>query len=288
VTEDEAKGRPFAEIVQHIVRVSETVPDYEIIGFLKGTIQAIPGLSDPDREALFSLTARAGIAAKPLERGDVNVNVKNVQNANSSATASPHVSQTVVTPSTGSAVSSESTGVADDSANDVAVAAKEERDGLTTLRRREVFDADLPVLLADARGKGEPMSLIMMDVDKFKSVNDTLGHPKGDAVLKDVGRAVEMVAADKGFAYRYGGEEISLLLPNHDMQAAAMVAERLRAVVEALQPGGLTVTASFGVATYPEHTSKQDELVVMADRALYVAKEKGRNRVCAHGDTSVQ
>lgn len=288
MTDDEASSRSFAEILNEIVRVSEKVADYEIIGCLKGAIQAIPGLSVADREALFSLATRAGAATRPLERSEVHVNVNNVQNANSSATASPHVSQTVnVAPATAAAAQVASTGVSGPAASDVTAEPKDDRDGLTTLRRREVFDADLPVCLATAKASGTAVSLIMVDVDKFKTVNDTHGHPKGDAVLKDVGRAVAMVVVGKGTAYRYGGEEISILLPDYDVQAAAGVAQRLRAVLEALQPGGLAITASFGVATYPEHSSTQEELVMLADKALYAAKEQGRNRVCVHGDATV-
>lgn len=289
MTDSNAKSRSFAEILNEIVLQSETVPEHEIIGFIKGAIQNVPGLSAADRAALFNLATRAGAGVRPLERGDLNVNVHNVQNANSSATASPHVSQSVNLPPTASsgiglaALSHEEAG-----GSGAAELSQENRDGLTKLLRREVLDAELPIRFADAESTGNPLSLIMLDIDKFKAVNDTHGHAKGDEVLKDVARCVEMTVAGKGVAYRYGGEEITIVLPNHDAQEAAAVAERLRTALQALKPGGLSMTASLGVASFPLHVSTQEELLARADKALYAAKDGGRNLVRVHGDGEPQ
>jgi diguanylate cyclase (GGDEF)-like protein len=126
-----------------------------------------------------------------------------------------------------------------------------------------------------------PMSAVMFDLDHFKQVNDRFGHGAGDDVLAGVGEALRAILRDSDFGGRYGGEEFLLLLPGTDQHGALEVAEKLRATIESLdfpQPD-LTVTASFGIATYPLDALDADGLVRMADRALYAAKARGRNRV---------
>jgi diguanylate cyclase (GGDEF)-like protein len=282
VTEPDASQRAFHEILVEIVGRSEGVPDHEVIGFIKGMILAHRDLSDPDRAAAFDLATRVGKAVRPLDRGDVHVNVNTTQNANSSATASPQVSNTVnVSENRGTEAGS---GPAAPTGSNAAEAAPlEDRDGMTTLLRRDAFDAQIPTLLATAKDDGKPLSLIMVDVDHFKKVNDTYGHPKGDEVLKDVGRCVAMMIGEKGVPYRYGGEEIAVVLPSHDAQQAATLAERLRAVLQAQRPGDLDITASMGVACFPDHAATLAELVKKADDALYASKDGGRNQVRVHG-----
>jgi diguanylate cyclase (GGDEF)-like protein len=150
--------------------------------------------------------------------------------------------------------------------------------------RKEAFNAALPVLFAAAQSAGSPLSLIMADIDHFKAVNDTYGHPKGDDVLKEVAACVASTVEGKGLAFRYGGEEMTIVLPNHDQHEATAVAERIRVTVDARRPGGLTVTASFGVATFPAHAATWEELLSQADAAMYDAKNRGRNLVRVHGD----
>lgn len=156
-------------------------------------------------------------------------------------------------------------------------------DGLTGIPDRTELDKDLAVLPQRANA-ANPLSLIMMDLDYFKSINDDFGHPAGDDVLREAGSAVNKISEGKGHAYRYGGEEIAVLLPNHSLQESAAVAERIRSTIEALKISAVdrVVTASFGVSTYPAVSSTPELLLSDADDALYLSKERGRNRVtCA-------
>ena len=119
----------------------------------------------------------------------------------------------------------------------------------------------------------------MVDLDRFKSVNDTHGHAKGDSVLAGVAGALEFVIEGKGQVYRYGGEEMLIVLPNHTVLEAVAVAERARRKLESAEIAGLKITASFGVASFPDHGSNDADLVKGADNALYDAKNHGRNLV---------
>lgn len=158
------------------------------------------------------------------------------------------------------------------------------RDSLTQLGTREAMDSELSQALVEATSRKCPLSLVMMDIDHFKKVNDTHGHPKGDAVLAETAARIISVAEGKGRAYRYGGEEIAILLPNHNTQEAIAVAERARRTLEDAPIGGLTVTASFGVATSPDHGNASAGIVKAADAALYDAKDRGRNLVRVYGE----
>jgi diguanylate cyclase (GGDEF)-like protein len=157
------------------------------------------------------------------------------------------------------------------------------RDALTGLYNRHAFDERMKSMLAFAEREGQPLSLILTDVDKFKSVNDTYGHAGGDEVLRALGRLMASGGRKGDFVARYGGEEIALILPNQKSEAAALVAERLRGEIERLhvvfEEKHIPVTASFGVATIPEHAVDDDTLFKAADEALYAAKNAGRNCV---------
>lgn len=160
--------------------------------------------------------------------------------------------------------------------------AKPDRDSVTALLTRGMFDNDFPKEIQVADECEHPLSLIMADIDHFKMVNDTHGHPKGDAVLKGVASVLIKVAERKGNSYRYGGEEMIITLPNHDMREATAVAERARRQIELTQIESVSVTVSFGVATYPDHAKTPADIVTAVDSALYDAKHAGRNlvRVC--------
>ena len=122
----------------------------------------------------------------------------------------------------------------------------------------------------------------MMDLDKFKAVNDTHGHVVGDAVLQRLGDILHRSVREKDLIFRYGGEEFTVILPAADTKAALHVAERIREATEAavFEEGtiDLKLTISIGVATCPDAPSIHD-LIVDADKALYAAKHQGRNRV---------
>lgn len=159
-------------------------------------------------------------------------------------------------------------------------------DGLTQLANRRQFDSALAREHAHCRRTGAPLSLLMIDVDQFKRVNDDYGHAKGDDCLRAVARALERgVTRATDLAARYGGEEFACLLPNTDLESACAVAERIRAEVEALglnnaHAAAPHLTVSIGVATLQGGEYSETELVVRADAELYAAKQAGRNRVC--------
>jgi len=130
---------------------------------------------------------------------------------------------------------------------------------------------------------GDSLAFVLLDLDNFKQVNDTHGHPAGDAVLRMVGQVLLGGIRQVDLAGRYGGEEFALILPETDLTGALKLAERLRVALETtsieLADGKtLQVTASFGVALKDELRSA-DELVAAADEALYAAKRAGKNRV---------
>ncbi len=161
------------------------------------------------------------------------------------------------------------------------------RDPLTELRNRRYLDQSLPTELARARRHGHALGAVMMDIDHFKSLNDTHGHPFGDRVLVSVGDVIRGVVRGGDVATRYGGEEFAILLSPTTADGAREVAERLRTGVASLrfpEIPDLRVTASLGVAVFdrewpPECTGT--ELLKAADEALYEAKRTGRDRVCA-------
>jgi diguanylate cyclase (GGDEF)-like protein len=161
-------------------------------------------------------------------------------------------------------------------------------DGLTGLRNHLEFYAVLASEIARGWRFGRPVSLLMLDVDHFKRVNDTHGHQAGDAVLKRLSELLCSEARTIDSVCRYGGEEIAVILPETDPDTAANIAERLRAAVEALPfdvnaGAPLHITASFGVASWPLHADNAQTLVAAADAAMYAAKRSGRNRVVRYG-----
>jgi two-component system cell cycle response regulator len=157
-------------------------------------------------------------------------------------------------------------------------------DGLTGLDNRRHLNERIEEMFQHAQRLNEPFSLVMCDLDKFKSVNDTYGHQAGDEVLKQLARILKDEAREIDRVGRYGGEEFMLLLPGTVLDAAVTFAERVRKRIEGhtftFDGGTLTRTSSFGVSGWPHpHIDQCDGLVRAADDALYVAKETGRNRV---------
>jgi diguanylate cyclase (GGDEF)-like protein len=158
-------------------------------------------------------------------------------------------------------------------------------DGLTRLFIRRHFDHKLADEFERARRTGSPLSFIMVDIDKFKSFNDTYGHQVGDQVLRGVAQILARnVRDDIDIPARYGGEEMAAILPETDADEAMVVAERIRRAVEShAMPGPdgslLQVTISLGVAVFPAHAADPERLVAAADAALYDSKHNGRNRV---------
>jgi len=156
-----------------------------------------------------------------------------------------------------------------------------ETDALTGLPNRRAIDATLKRMVAQASRTMLPLSALMIDLDHFKTINDLYGHDHGDQALAAMGALLRDSLRASDFAGRQGGEEFIVLLPATDSEGAAKLAENLRKAIEALQVNGLEhrLSASIGVATFPDICSNATNLVRMADRALYSAKERGRNRV---------
>jgi diguanylate cyclase (GGDEF)-like protein len=161
-------------------------------------------------------------------------------------------------------------------------------DGLTSLANRRYFDETLNRAIRDSRRRGEPLTLIMMDVDLFKPYNDVLGHVAGDDCLRAIGRLLlQWCKRPRDVAARYGGEEFAMILPNTDPAAGAAIAERIREEMMALgiaHPASSVsdrVTLSMGVFTAVPTREAEDETwyISGADRRLYAAKQAGRNRV---------
>jgi diguanylate cyclase (GGDEF)-like protein len=153
-------------------------------------------------------------------------------------------------------------------------------DGLTGCYNRRSFDLQLEQNLALAIRMGQPVSLIMMDLDNFKHINDQAGHDIGDVALRILAESLRAELRAVDTAARFGGDEFAVILPQAGPEGALVVAERLRKrIAETEVPGFGFMTASFGLATFPIHASSRDTLVVAADRALYISKNNGRNRV---------
>jgi diguanylate cyclase (GGDEF)-like protein len=154
-------------------------------------------------------------------------------------------------------------------------------DSLTGLpNKRAVTDA-LKRMFAQAMTTKAPLSLLLLDLDHFKQVNDQRGHQVGDQVLANVGATLRNVLRARDFAGRNGGEEFAVLLPDTSITETLEIAERVRAAIAEISLAGsdVSVTASVGVAVFPDHASTPDRLERLADAALYLAKRQGRNRV---------
>jgi diguanylate cyclase (GGDEF)-like protein len=157
-------------------------------------------------------------------------------------------------------------------------------DGLTGLANRRFFDMEMARRLEEARRMQQPLSLCLMDIDHFKSFNDTFGHRAGDETLAAVAAAIQGACRGSDVPARYGGEEMALLLPGSALDDAMEVAERIRMAVAAIPLATRQVTVSIGVST-TDGTCSAELLIEASDRALYASKEAGRNRVTAERTT---
>ncbi|WP_156851318.1 GGDEF domain-containing protein [Planococcus donghaensis] len=158
-------------------------------------------------------------------------------------------------------------------------------DFLTGLNNVRQFDSVWNDLISNATEKNERLSLLMIDIDHFKHVNDTYGHPIGDKILVELGKVLQNSTRSFDVVSRNGGEEFSVILPDCPHQYAIEIAERIRIAVEQHKfeissKEEIQITVSIGVATYPETVSDTVEIVDVADDCLYKAKRTGRNRIC--------
>jgi diguanylate cyclase (GGDEF)-like protein len=156
-------------------------------------------------------------------------------------------------------------------------------DGLTGLKNHRHFRETLPVLVSLATRQEIPLSVLMIDMDHFKAYNDTFGHPAGDEVLRALAALLSTEVRQQDVVARYGGEEFAVLLPGADEGSARLTGERLRAAVESHPWPRRAVTVSIGAATLTPGEHDGQTLVDRADRALYEAKRRGRNRLVTCG-----
>ncbi len=152
-------------------------------------------------------------------------------------------------------------------------------DGLTGVKNRRAFDQRLEEEFQRARRYSTPLSLLLLDVDKFKQYNDSFGHPAGDEVLKQVATVLQAGIRATDSVARYGGEEFALVLPNTDAPGAIILAERVRVAIATVPWAHRVVTASLGACSFRGDMKTRAELTAGADAALYASKEAGRNRV---------
>ncbi len=153
-------------------------------------------------------------------------------------------------------------------------------DFLTGLPNHRFFQATLSVELGRAQRHNRTLSLLIIDLDFLKEVNDRFGHPSGDMVIRTVAEIIRHTCREIDFAARYGGEEFTVILPETPLSGAAQLADRIREAIGAHEFSGIgTITASVGISNYPLNALSKEDLIRVADQALYVAKNGGRNRV---------
>lgn len=161
-------------------------------------------------------------------------------------------------------------------------------DGLTGLANHRTFQHAFDRMLHRAKRQQRPLSLILCDLDHFKTVNDTYGHPVGDKLLKAVARVLKDAVRKEDLAARYGGEEFALILEGSEVKGAYRMAERIRKAIRRLKilhKGDIVeATLSLGIVSYPKDGDRKSSLIEYADQALYKAKNSGRNRTVCRGD----
>jgi two-component system cell cycle response regulator len=159
-------------------------------------------------------------------------------------------------------------------------------DKLTTCHNRHSLADYAPKYIKDAKRYGYPLSIMILDLDHFKQINDEYGHTTGDVVLSDIGKLLMATCRQGDVVARIGGEEFLILLPHCAILNAMKKAENIRSMIELAKPTGLAVTASIGVASLIEqHNSNFDKLYKAADNAVYHSKENGRNQITADAES---
>jgi diguanylate cyclase (GGDEF)-like protein len=154
------------------------------------------------------------------------------------------------------------------------------KDSLTGLLNHGAFHARVAEAVAVARRHARPLSVVVLDLDHFKRINDGFGHAEGDRVLRSVALSLAAAARPGDAAARIGGEEFAVLLPDTTAEQAGAIAERLRAAAATVTAAGEPVRSSAGVATWPADVADAATLLAAADEALYAAKRAGRDRSC--------
>ena len=159
-------------------------------------------------------------------------------------------------------------------------------DGLTKLYNHRFFQEKLAQEFAHCEKNQRPLSLLMIDIDHFKTYNDTHGHPRGDLVLREIAQILGKSVRTSDIIARYGGEEFVIILPDTPKTGAVLLAERILTKVRNHKFSGksetenVRLTVSLGVASYPREAVRAEDLIEKADQKLYQAKNEGRNKIC--------
>ena len=158
-------------------------------------------------------------------------------------------------------------------------------DSLTTLWNHGYFQDTLGLEIEKAKQANQPLSLVIIDLDDFKKLNDTWGHQNGDIIIRELAKILKESAREIDYVCRYGGEEFSVILPNTNKDQACVIAERMRENIQnhnfsKFSDHAIQLTASMGVAEFPVHALTKEELVLKADKAMYTSKFIGKNRTC--------
>jgi diguanylate cyclase (GGDEF)-like protein len=162
------------------------------------------------------------------------------------------------------------------------------RDGLTGLFNHTYFYQQIDLEVKRFVRYGTPVSLLIIDIDDFKEVNDTFGHPEGDRIIASMGHTLGLLARGSDICCRYGGEEFAIILPLTEFHEVTAYADRLRTAVAERLPNGRTVTVSIGAASCGKLTNTYRDLVEKADLALYHVKRNGKNRVLLMDEESTE
>ncbi len=154
-------------------------------------------------------------------------------------------------------------------------------DKLTGIYTRKYFENQFNRVFDEARLNSENFAILMLDIDRFKNINDTYGHRKGDEVLNRIGQCIKDSVRKTDIVARYGGEEFIIILRNVDLKEAKDIGEKIRINIQELRVSPIEepITISIGISQFPKHSQFKEELIEKADQALYNAKEKGRNKV---------
>jgi len=159
-------------------------------------------------------------------------------------------------------------------------------DSLTSMHNRHYFDEALEQAVSTAKRYGNDVSLLFLDIDNFKDINDTCGHQYGDTILQQVAGIIQSQKRESDIAARYGGEEFVLLMPHTESIRAFILAERIRLHIEknlvGIEDRPMEVTISGGLASFPQNSDNSSQLVQRADDALYLAKGAGKNIICLY------
>jgi two-component system cell cycle response regulator len=162
-------------------------------------------------------------------------------------------------------------------------------DKLTGLYNRRYFDYFLDLEIKRSSRQQTSLALLMVDIDDFKQINDTLGHLFGDTILNKLGELLKTQIRETDMAARYGGEEFAVVMSNTDLAEAVQIAERIRQTIQSYSFGDKNVlmTASIGIALYPSDADSSNKLIEKSDRSLYKAKRSGKNRVVAYSKPNI-